>query len=176
MVSQMQSRRLARRALSALGLIVLMVWAVPVAWAQGASANGSEHGVHKIVRPGLPDIVMQKMSASRGRVYFATAACVVCHKVNRIGGSMAPALDSLGDGNGNDIDVMAFVTRMWRGARSMVSLQDSLFGEAINLSPGELADIIAFLHDPAEQKKFSTKDIPDYIQEFIKVREGASRR
>ncbi len=58
----------------------------------------------------------------------------------------------------------------------MVSLQDSLFGEAIDLSPGELADIIAFLHDPAEQKKFSTKDIPDYIQDFIKVREGASRR
>lgn len=62
------------------------------------------------------------MSSSRGRVYFATAACVVCHKVNGIGGSVAPPLHSVGDSNGNGIDVMAFVTRMWRGARSMVSL------------------------------------------------------
>lgn len=170
MVFRMQSCRLI---LGALGLAVLVTWTAPAVWAQ---SNGSEHGVHRIQRPGEPDIVMQKMSPSRGRVYFATAACVVCHKVNGIGGSVAPPLDSLGNGNGSGIDVMAFVTRMWRGAPSMVALQDSLFGEAIDLSPGELADIIAFLHDPAEQKKFSTKDIPDYIQDFIKVREGASRR
>jgi mono/diheme cytochrome c family protein len=128
MIFRIQSRRLIRGAVAALGLAVFAAWMAPAAWAQ---SNGSEHGVHRIKRPDQPDIVMQKMSPSRGRVYFATAACVVCHKVNGTGGSVAPPLDSIGNGDG--IDVMAFVTRMWRGARSMVSLQDSLFGEAIDL-------------------------------------------
>jgi len=172
MAFQFPSGASGRRLLSAVALAAAVtLMAAPAAWAQ---ANGSSHGVHRIERPGLPDIVVQKMSAPRGRVYFATRTCVICHKVNRIGGSMGPPLDSVD--NGGKIDVLAFVTRMWRGARAMVSLQDSLLGEAIELAPDELADIIAFLHDPAEQKKFSEKDIPDYIQDFIKAREGALRR
>ncbi len=109
MLFRMQSCRLMPGVLGVMGLAVLAAWTVPAARAQ---SNGSEHGVHRIERPGQPDIVMQKMSSSRGRVYFATAACVVCQKVNGIGGSVAPPLDSVGDSNGNGIDVMAFVTRM----------------------------------------------------------------
>lgn len=125
-------------------------------------------------RPGQPDIVMPAMNPARGRVYFATRACVICHQVSGIGGTLAPALD-IRNGNGA-IDVFDFATRMWRGARSMVALQDSLFGENIDLAPDELADIIAFVNDPAERAKFSEKDIPQYVRDFMDVKKTVPQR
>jgi hypothetical protein len=55
MVFRMQSCRLMPGVLGVLGLAVLAAWTVPAARAQ---SNGSEHGVHRIERPGQPDIVM----------------------------------------------------------------------------------------------------------------------
>jgi mono/diheme cytochrome c family protein len=120
----------------------------------------------RLTRPGQPDLVLPPFNPVRGRVYFATRACVVCHQVNGIGGRLAPVLEF----DEKDIDVFDFVTRMWRGAREMLALQDSLFGEPIDLAPDELADIIAFVYDANERKKFSENDIPQFIREFMAAR------
>lgn len=143
------------------------------AHAQDAKGNAAADG-YRITRPGLPDIVLPSMNAARGRVYFASRACVVCHRVNRVGGRLAPGFDE--ESRDKEVDVLDFVTRMWRGANSMVALQSALFGEPLDLSPEELGDIIAFLHDPAERAKFSENDIPQFIRDFMSARQGAPRR
>ena len=155
------------------GVVVMGILAGDRAFAQ--DMPGAESEEIRVPRQGSqPALVMPTMNASRGRVYFATRACVVCHKVNGIGGDLAPPLDL--DSGGKEIDVFAFITNMWRGARSMVALQDSLFGESIDLAPDELADIIAFVHDAEERKKFSENDIPKFIRDFMAARTGANRR
>jgi len=142
------------------------------ALAQGMLGAESED-IHVPSEGSQPALVMPRMNAARGRVYFATRACVVCHKVNGIGGDLAPALDL--NTRGKEIDLFTFITNMWRGARSMVALQDSLFGESIDLAPDELADIIAFVHDAEERKKFSENDIPKFIRDFMAARTGANQ-
>ena len=159
--------------LVAVGMLLAFLQSGGPAIAQGMAGAESEV-IHVPSQGSQPALVMPRMSAARGRVYFATRACVVCHKVNGIGGDLAPALDL--DAGGKEIDVFAFITNMWRGARSMVALQDSLFGESIDLTPDELADIIAFVHDAEERKKFSENDIPKFIRDFMAARSGANRR
>lgn len=163
------------RGFLALAVVAAVAVAAPfVAPATAQEQMGSPHPAPvRLKRPGQPDIVLPAMNPARGRVYFATRGCVICHKVNGIGGSLAPALD--GNSNG-DIDVFDFVTRMWRGARSMVALQESLFSENIDLSPDELADIIAFVYDPAERRKFSEADIPQYIRDYMILKDAVPRR
>jgi mono/diheme cytochrome c family protein len=162
-----EGRRVSRRLHYVMFLIAGLA-AAPPALAQGPMGITEEEEIH-VVRPGRPDIVMPALNAARGRVYFATRACVVCHQVNGIGGTLAPALGR----SDEQIELFEFITSMWRGARSMVELQDSLFGEAIDLAPDEMADIIAFLYDPAEQKKFSENDVPRFIREFMATHSGA---
>lgn len=118
---------------------------------------------------GLPDVVLPSMNPAKGRVYFATRACVVCHKVNGIGGDNAVALDM--ETPPETVDVLGFISRMWRGGSSMLALQRRLFAEQIDLTPEELGDIIAFLYSPAEQKRFSKNDIPKFIQDFMAKRQ-----
>jgi hypothetical protein len=157
----------------ALAVGVLIGGAVSAGPSLAQGMLGAESEEIRVPREGSqPALVMPRMNAARGRVYFATRACVVCHKVNGIGGDLAPALDV----DGKEINVFDFVTRMWRGARSMVALQDSLFGESIDLAPDELADIIAFVHDADERKKFSENDIPKFIRDFMAARTAAPRR
>ncbi|MFT5540690.1 MAG: mono/diheme cytochrome c family protein [Alphaproteobacteria bacterium] len=136
----------------------------------------SDHSGDKIRIPlqGLPDLVFPNMSPARGRVYFATRACVVCHSVNNVGGNLAASFDY--DTNDKTIDVMSFVTRMWRGAQPMIALQNTLFGEPLDLAPDELADIIAFLHSAEEKNKFSEKDLPKFIRDFMAARLGAGSK
>lgn len=56
---------------------------------------------------------------------------------------------------------------MWRGAETRVAQPRELFGEPIDLSGQDLADIIGFVHDAEEQKKFSEADIPHDIQKLL---------
>jgi mono/diheme cytochrome c family protein len=155
------------------GVVVMGILAGDRAFAQDMPGADAEE-IHVPHQGSQPALVMPTMNASRGRVYFATRACVICHKVNGIGGDLAPPLDL--DPDGKEINVFDFVTRMWRGARSMVALQDSLFGESIDLAPDELADIIAFVYDAEERKKFSENDIPKFIRDFMAARSAAPRR
>lgn len=123
---------------------------------------------------GLPDLVLPSMNPAKGRVYFATRACVVCHSVNGVGGKNAVALDI--EVRPATVDVLGFISRMWRGGTPMLALQRRLFAEQIDLTAEELGDIIAFLHSPAEQDRFSKKDIPKFIQEFMAEREQEKGR
>src|SRR5262249_57608780 len=66
-----------------------------------------------------------------------------------------------------------FVANMWRGAEPMIKMQEEELGGQVEFTGQELADIIAFLHHEAEQKKFSESDIPPNIKAAMdKMEEG----
>jgi mono/diheme cytochrome c family protein len=103
--------------------------------------------------------------AARGRALFVSKGCVACHAINEIGGTTGPPLDV--EFAPGEVDPLDFVARMWRGAEAMVSMQQSLFGAQLDFTGAELADIIAFAHDPREQRKFSTADVPPAMRRLI---------
>jgi mono/diheme cytochrome c family protein len=103
--------------------------------------------------------------AARGRALFVSKGCVACHAINEIGGTTGPPLDL--EFAPGEIDPLDFVARMWRGAEAMVSMQQSLFGAQLDFTGAELADIIAFVHDPREQRKFSEADVPPAMKRLI---------
>ena len=113
-----------------------------------------------------PMLMMPMMNPARGRKLFAGKGCVVCHSINGVGGEDAPQLDI--DASQPMMNPFDFAARMWRGAEAMISLQRDELGEQIEFSGRELGDIIAFVHDPVEQKKFSTADIPPRIKELMR--------
>ena len=92
--------------------------------------------------------------------------CIACHAVNEIGGTTGPPLDIAFAPD--EIDPLDFVARMWRGAEPMVMMQQSLFGEQLDFTGDELADIIAFAHDPEEQRRFSEADVPPAMRRLIR--------
>ncbi len=110
-------------------------------------------------------LTMPIMNPARGRKLFASKGCVVCHSINGVGGEDAPALDfTMSDRFMNPFD---FTARMWRGAEAMILMQQEELGEQIEFTGQELADIIAFAHDPAEQKRLTKDDIPDRIKKLM---------
>ncbi len=125
--------------------------------------DGNQHMVSEgLMAPGL---IMPTMNAERGRALFASKGCVVCHSINGVGGEDAPMLDAeFMDGVMNPFE---FAARMWRGAGAMVALQEDELGGQIDLTGEELADIIAFVHDAEEQKKFSMTDVPEAIENMM---------
>jgi mono/diheme cytochrome c family protein len=110
--------------------------------------------------------VMAGADAARGRALFVRKGCIACHAVNEIGGTTGPPLDV--EFTPDEIDPLDFVARMWRGAEPMVMMQQSLFGEQLDFTGEELADIIAFAHDPQEQRKFSEADVPPAMRRLIR--------
>jgi len=111
------------------------------------------------------DLEMPMMNSARGRQLFASKGCVVCHSVNGVGGEDAPALDAgTMKAHMNPFD---FAAKMWRGAEPMIEMQREELGGQIELSGEDLADIVAFAHDAAEQSKFSEADIPPKIKELM---------
>ena len=104
--------------------------------------------------------------AARGRALFVRKGCIACHAVNEIGGTTGPPLDV--EFAPDEIDPLDFVARMWRGAEPMVMMQQSLFGEQLDFTGDELADIIAFAHDPEEQRRFSEADVPPAMRRLIR--------
>lgn len=162
--------------LSAVGMLLVAHGYGSAAVAQDQPATGVKRSADAGAKPGyrfplkgLPDLVLPSMDPAKGRIYFATRACVVCHSVNGVGGKNAVALDI--EVRPSTVDVLGFISRMWRGGTPMLALQRRLFSEQIDLTAEELGDIIAFLHSPAEQDRFSKNDIPKFIQEFMAKRE-----
>ena len=49
----------------------------------------------------------------------------------------------------------------------MILLQQEIFGEQVDLTGQQLADIISFVHNVDEQRKFSEADIPHDVLELI---------
>ena len=103
-------------------------------------------------------LVLPSMNAANGRLLYASKGCVVCHSINGVGGEDAPMLDAeFMDEPMNPFD---FAANMWRGAETMVEMQREELGDVIDISGQELADIIAFVHDPDEQALFTGEEIP----------------
>ena len=118
-----------------------------------------------------PGLMMPNMDSGNGRKLFTSKECVVCHSVNGIGGNDAAALDAAAmSGMTNPFD---FVASMWRGAQPMIELQQKELGDQVEFTGQELVDIIAFLHDETEQKKFSETELPPNIKAALdKMKEG----
>ena len=109
--------------------------------------------------PVPPTLILPVPDAERGRAAFGAKGCVVCHKVNGIGGNAGPALG--GGAADNEIDPLDFAAAMWRGARAMSALQAMQFGYQIELSGPDIADLAAFLANEDEVARFTEKDIPE---------------
>jgi len=105
---------------------------------------------------------------ARGEELFVAKGCVVCHAVNEVGGTSAPPLDAAA--MAEITDPLDFVARMWRGAEAMIFMQQDELGEQILFTGGELADIIAFVHDAKAQRGFSEADIPAELWRLIRAR------
>ena len=110
-------------------------------------------------------VAVPRGDAARGRALFVSKGCVACHAIHEIGGTTGPPLDV--EFTPDEVDPLDFVARMWRGAEAMVSMQQSLFGAQLDFTGAELADIIAFVHDPREQRKFSEADVPPAMRRLI---------
>ena len=95
--------------------------------------------------------------AARGRTLFVSKGCVVCHAINEVGGTSAPPLDP--EVAPGEVDPLDFVARMWRGAEPMIFMQQQELGVQIDFTGQELADIIAFVRDPRERRKFSEQTL-----------------
>ena len=137
-------------------LLVAAGLALPV------QAQEARHDMTQMMATGL---MMPSMDAARGRELFATKGCVVCHSVNGIGGVDAPEFSA--EFMDPVMNPFEFTARMWRGAGAMVMMQEAELGGQIDLTGQELADIIAFVHDPEEQRRFSAADIPAAIAEMM---------
>jgi len=110
-------------------------------------------------------LVVPLASAEEGKKLFVGKGCVVCHQVNGVGGKAAPALDA--DSESPYFDVFDFAARMWRGAPTMITLQEMELGYQIELNGEELAHLAAFASDPKVQSSFSEKDIPEVIRDWM---------
>jgi cytochrome c551/c552 len=122
-------------------------------------------GAHGTAQAAKTQLTLPDGDAARGRALFVSKGCVACHAINEIGGTTGPPLDV--EFAPDEVDPLDFVARMWRGAEAMVSMQQSLFGAQLDFTGAELADIIAFAHDPSEQRKFSEADIPPAMKRLI---------
>lgn len=134
-----------------------------------AQADSDMDDMPGMVSTGL---VLPAMDSANGRALFASKGCVVCHSINGVGGFDAPMLDAeFMDRPMNPFD---FAANMWRGAETMVDMQREELGDVIQISGQDLADIIAFVHDPAEQALFSEEDIPEDIEALMAHAESES--
>jgi cytochrome c len=111
-------------------------------------------------------LVMPQVDPTRGRELFVAKGCVACHAINEIGGTSAPPLDA--ETVPDVIDPFDFVARMWRGAEAMIFMQEQALGEPLDFTGEELADIIAFVYDPEEQRRFSDADVPPEYRRRIR--------
>ena len=110
-------------------------------------------------------LIVPMASAESGKHLFVSKGCVVCHAVNGVGGKAAPALDVSADQS--YFDVFDFAARMWRGAPTMIVLQEMELGYQIELTGDDLAHLAAFAADPEAQSTFSEDDIPEVIRDWM---------
>ena len=100
-----------------------------------------------------------------GRELFASKGCVTCHMVNGVGGRVGPPLDL--DISRPYLNVFEFVARMWRGASTMIVLQEMQLGYQIEFDGDELAHIAAFLSSREAQRSLTKEQIPPNVRQWM---------
>ncbi|TCD16745.1 c-type cytochrome [Oricola cellulosilytica] len=110
-------------------------------------------------------LALPPMNAGRGRALFVDKGCVVCHSVNGVGVDIGPSLNAAD--MPSPMNAFEFAARMWRGAPAMTAMQEAEFGNVIDLSGQELADLIAFAHDAEEQKKLTAEQVPERFRDRL---------
>ena len=100
-----------------------------------------------------------------GRKLFTSKGCVICHAVNGVGGRVGPPLDQ--EISRPYLDVFDFVARMWRGASTMIVLQEMQLGYQIEFDGNDLAHIAAFLSSLEAQKALTMEQIPPNVQQWM---------
>jgi mono/diheme cytochrome c family protein len=130
------------RSLRLFGLITVYVMSVVL-------LGGADHS--------MAEAAELRGDAARGRTLFVSKGCIVCHAINEVGGTSAPPLDP--EFAPGEVDPLDFVARMWRGAEPMIFMQQQELGVQIDFTGQELADIIAFVRDPRERRKFSEQTL-----------------
>jgi cytochrome c551/c552 len=110
-------------------------------------------------------LALPPMDSHRGRELFLQKGCVVCHSVNEVGGAVGPSLDAAD--MPQPMNAFEFAARMWRGAPAMAQMQQDLLGQVIDLNGQDLADLVAFAHDEAEQRELTAEQIPAQYRELI---------
>lgn len=141
------------------------ITAMSFAFAGTTLANSDATKKPETAKPVIEGMLLPFMSPSKGRKLFASKGCVVCHSINGVGGEDAVALDAAT--MGGVMNPFDFAAKMWRGAATMISVQEEELGEQIEFTGNELANIIAFVHSAEEQKKFSEADIPEKISKLM---------
>lgn len=114
---------------------------------------------------------MPIMNPVAGRELFASKGCVACHAVNGVGGEDSASLDAHDMEIGmNPFDLAA---KMWTMAPVMIAAQEEAFDEQITFTGEELANLTAFLHDDAEQHKFTQASLsPEVLKMIDHLHEG----
>lgn len=110
-------------------------------------------------------LVLPTMDSRRGAEAFMNRGCIVCHRINGVGGEIGPSFNAAD--MPQPMNAFEFAARMWRGADSMVQMQEELFGAMIELDGQELADIVAFVHDEDVQASISEEAIPEQYRSLI---------
>lgn len=110
-------------------------------------------------------LALPPMNSEHGREVFLEKGCIVCHSVNGVGGEVGPSLNAAD--MPEPMNAFEFAARMWRGAPVMAEMQRDLLGAMIDLNGQDLADIIAFTHDEAEQQKLSITQVPEEYRDLI---------
>jgi len=142
-------------------LSLLLLSMVPASGAVAADADS----VSMPESPALREIVLPLPDPAKGQQLFVTKGCFVCHAVNGIGGTAAPALDAPEDLV--RLDVLRFAARMWWGALAMLELQNLELGYEIKLDGSEIADLAAFAASAETQQSFSVDDIPEIMRPLM---------
>ena len=144
-----------RGAAAALSLaFVVSLWSAPSLKAQEASSGAL-----------VPGYVVSFGDSERGRDLFTGKGCVVCHAINGVGGKAGPELNA--DPREPHLDIFDFAARMWRGAPTMIVLQEMELGYQIDLTGQELADLARFIHDAEAQRSFKETDVPELIRDWM---------
>lgn len=113
---------------------------------------------------------MPKMDSERGMVLFIEKGCVACHAVNGVGGHDAAPLDA--HGMEKVMNPFEFAAKMWRMAPYMIAAQEEALGGQILFTGDELADIIAFVHDDAQQHRFSEAMLTPEVRRMMHHEHG----
>ena len=132
---------------------------------QSAAARHNKTTAPAAARQLAPGLVVPAMDPVRGEHLFASKGCVVCHSINGVGGTDAPKLDA--STMAPVMNPFDFFARMWRSAMPMIAMQRHEIGHQIEFTGRELADIVAFVHDPQVQKTFSAAVIPPAIKKHM---------